>query len=148
MRGFCCSRPAVSTRDYYIDDGGVAHNTYYQYASTRPQHYAGGDASYFAGVHELKFGGGWRRTPVQTQQTWPGNHFVSNWNTYPNMVVQVARDYQSNTIAPLHQWLRHRHDLAAAPDHHRRRADRSPVLVARVRRRCRPSPDSRRCCRR
>jgi hypothetical protein len=85
--------------DYYIDDGGVAHNSYYQYQSTRPQHYAGGDASLFAGANELKFGGGWRHTPVQTQQTWPGSHFVSNWNTYPNMLVQVARDYQANTTA-------------------------------------------------
>jgi hypothetical protein len=85
--------------DYYIDDGGVAHNTYYQYQSTRPQHYVGGDASYFQGTHELKFGGGWRKTPVQTQQTWPASHFVSNWETYPNMLVQVARDYQANTDA-------------------------------------------------
>ena len=85
--------------DYFIDDGGVAHNTYYQYQSTRPQHYAGGDGSYFAGAHELKFGGGWRRTPVQTQQTWPASHFVATWDGYPNMLVQVARDYQSNTTA-------------------------------------------------
>ena len=50
--------------DYYIDDGGVAHNTFYQYQSTRPQDYIGGDANYFAGRHEVKFGGAWRSTPV------------------------------------------------------------------------------------
>jgi hypothetical protein len=85
--------------DYFIDDGGVAHNTYYAYQSTRPQHYFGGDGSYFAGAHELRFGGSLRRTPVQTQQTWPASHLVASWDGYPNMLVQVARDYQSNTTA-------------------------------------------------
>ena len=50
--------------DYYIDDGGVAHNSFYQYQSDRPQDYVGGDANYFAGKHEVKFGGAWRSTPV------------------------------------------------------------------------------------
>jgi hypothetical protein len=49
-------------RDYYIDDGGVAHNSFYQYQSTRPQDYIGGDANYFAGKHEVKFGAAWRST--------------------------------------------------------------------------------------
>ena len=53
----------------------------------------------FAGVHELKFGGGWRKTPVQTQQIWPGSHMVASWDGYPNMFVKVARDYASNTDA-------------------------------------------------
>jgi len=97
--GFTLTPAGGLGTDYYIDDGGVVHNSYYQYQSTRPQHYAGGDASYFAGRHELKFGGGWRKTPVQTQQTWPASHFVSSWDTYPNMLVQVARDYQANTDA-------------------------------------------------
>ena len=85
--------------DYYIDDGGVTHNTYYEYQSTRPQHYAAGDLNYFAGAHELKFGGGWRKTPVQTQQTFPASHMIASWDGYPSMLVQVARDYQANTDA-------------------------------------------------
>ena len=97
--GFLLTPAGGLATDYYVDDGGVAHNTYYQYQSTRPQHYAGGDASYFAGVHELKFGGAWRKTPVQTQQTWPASHLVAAWNGYPTMLVQVARDYQANTDA-------------------------------------------------
>ena len=97
--GFLLTPNGGLSTDYYIDDGGVAHNTYYQYQSTRPQHYAGGDGSYFAGAHELKFGGGWRKTPVQTQLTRPASHLVATWNGYPNMLVQVARDYQSNTDA-------------------------------------------------
>jgi len=97
--GFLLAPAGGLSTNYYIDDGGVAHNSYYQYQSTRPQHYAGGDASYFAGSHELKFGGGWRNTPVQTQQTFPASHLIANWDSYPNMLVQVARDYQSNTDA-------------------------------------------------
>ena len=97
--GFLLAPAGGLGTDYYIDDGGVAHNSYYQYQSARPQHYAGGDASYFVGSHELKFGAGWRKTPVQTQQIWPASHLVATWDGYPNMLVQVARDYQSNTDA-------------------------------------------------
>ena len=97
--GFLLTPAGGLGTDYYIDDGGVVHNTYNQFQSTRPQHYAGGDLSYFAGSHELRVGAGWRRTPVQTQQTWPGSHVVSSWDGYPNMLAQVARDYQSNTTA-------------------------------------------------
>src|SRR4051794_3172730 len=97
--GFTLFPPGGINVDYYVDDAGVAHNTFYAYQTKRPQHYFGGDASYFAGQHELKFGGGWRQTPVRTDQTWPASHVVSNWNTYPNMLVQVARDYQANTDA-------------------------------------------------
>jgi hypothetical protein len=97
--GFALVPAGGLTADYYIDDGGVAHNNYYSFHSTRPQHYIGGDGSFFAGIHELKFGGSWRKTPVQTQQIWPGSHMVASWNTYPNMLVQVARDYASNTDA-------------------------------------------------
>ena len=86
-------------KDYYIDDGGVAHNTFYQYQSNRPQDYAGGDASYFAGKHELKFGAAWRSTPVTTEQIWPASHLIASWDGYPNMLVQIARDYKAATEA-------------------------------------------------
>jgi hypothetical protein len=85
--------------DYYFDDGGVAHNTFYQYQSKRPQDYIGGDANYFAGKHEVKFGAAWRSTPVTTQQIWPASHLIATWDTYPNMFVQVARDYAAATTA-------------------------------------------------
>jgi len=83
--------------DYYKDDGGVAHNSFYQYQSIRPQDYVGGDANYFARNHELKFGAAWRSTPVTTEQIWPASHLIASWDGYPNMFVQVARDYQSAT---------------------------------------------------
>ena len=97
--GFQLAPSGGLDQDYYIDDGGVAHNTYYQYQSTRPQHYVGGDASYFAGLHEVKFGAAWRKTAAGTQQTWPASHLVATWDSYPNMLVQVARDYRSATEA-------------------------------------------------
>src|SRR5262245_10887970 len=49
-------------KDYYIDAGGVAHNTYYRYETSRPQLYFGGDGSFFSGINEVKFGASWRRT--------------------------------------------------------------------------------------
>ena len=86
-------------KDYYIDDGGVTHNTFYQYQSDRPQNYVSGDGSYFAGKHEVKFGGAWRSTPVTTEQIWPASHLIASWDGYPNMFVQVARDYKAATEA-------------------------------------------------
>ena len=86
-------------RDYYFDDAGVAHGTFNQYETTRPQHYFGGDASYFSGVHEVRFGGAWRSTSADTLQTWPASHLVASWAGYPAMLVQVARDYHAVTSA-------------------------------------------------
>ena len=43
-------------KSVYVDDGGVNHNSYYNYSSTRPQKVASGDGSYFRGAHEVKFG--------------------------------------------------------------------------------------------
>jgi len=97
--GFLLAPVGGLDTNYYVDDGGVAHNTYFQYQSTRPQHYGAGDLTYFSGAHQLKAGGSWRRSAVLTQQTWPGSHVVSMWNGYPNILAQVARDYQANTVA-------------------------------------------------
>ena len=97
--GFLLAPVGGLRQDYYIDDGGVAHNTFYQYQSTRPQDYIGGDANYFAGKHEVKFGGAWRSTPVTTDQIWPASHLIASWDGYPNMFVQVARDFQAATNA-------------------------------------------------
>ena len=84
---------------YYFDAGLVAHNTYYEYLSNRPQRYVGGDGSYLIGNNELKFGGSWRSTPVDTQQNFPGNQLVATWNNYPNLYVQASRNYRAVTDA-------------------------------------------------
>ncbi|MBW8868230.1 MAG: hypothetical protein JF610_13035, partial [Acidobacteria bacterium] len=46
-----------------------------------------------------RFGGGWRSTTADTQRQWPASHLVASWVGYPNMLVQVARDYDSFTTA-------------------------------------------------
>jgi hypothetical protein len=91
--------PTIPFRDYYIDDAGVAHNSYYGQQTHRPQHFFGGDGSYFLGNHEVRFGGGWRSTTADTQREWPASHLVASWAGYPNMLVQVARNYDSFTTA-------------------------------------------------
>lgn len=82
----------------YIDDGGMYHGSYLLYKTTRPQYFAGGDASYFAGKHELKFGFSWRKTPVDSLSQWSGaNRIVTFHDGYPNMQAQVTQDYVLST---------------------------------------------------
>jgi hypothetical protein len=61
----------------------------------RPQHSANLEGSYFrnfmGGDHEIKFGGGWRRTASQTQTFWPGDMVVAFDNS---LVDQRARLYR------------------------------------------------------
>lgn len=97
--GFTLAPAGGLGTNYYIDASGVAHNSFYQFETTRPQHYYGGDASFFAGSNEVKVGGAWRHTAADTQQTWPASHLVATWNNYPNLLVQVARDYHNATSA-------------------------------------------------
>jgi hypothetical protein len=72
--GFGPSAPSL-----YFDDGNVAHNNYYTYDTNRPQKQYRADASFFhdiAGVsNELKFGYGYRDTPVSSATVYPGPAF-------------------------------------------------------------------------
>jgi hypothetical protein len=95
--GFQLAPAGGLAKDYYFDDGGVAHNTFYQFATVRPQRYAGADASYFAGKNEVKFGFSWRKTPVTSSSVFPGSHIVTFWNGYPNMLARPTRDFYSNS---------------------------------------------------
>jgi hypothetical protein len=97
--GFLLTPVGGLDTNYYVDDSGITHGSYYQYESTRPQHFAGADLTYFHGAHQLKAGGWWRRSAALTQQTPAGGHVVSIWNGYPNMLAQVSRNYQANTVA-------------------------------------------------
>ncbi|HXI27450.1 MAG TPA: hypothetical protein VNG89_03485, partial [Vicinamibacterales bacterium] len=97
--GFELTPTSAVGRDYYFDDGGVAHNSFYTYSTNRPQHYVGGDVSWFHGANEVRAGGAWRTTTADTRQTWPASQLVASWEGYPNMLVQVARDYNSYTTA-------------------------------------------------
>jgi hypothetical protein len=97
--GFDLEPVGTLLQTYYFDAGLVAQNSFYAYRSDRPQRYAGGDGNYLMGNNQIKFGGAWRSTPVDTQQIFPGNHLIATWSGYPNMYVQAARDYRAVTDA-------------------------------------------------
>ena len=84
-------------KSVYQDDGGVFHNSYYNYSSKRPQNVVSADGSYFKGIHEVKFGYSWKKFGVESLTTWPGTKTKTVWNGYPNMVVEAIRDNASNT---------------------------------------------------
>lgn len=85
--------------NYYIDDAGVAHNSYYAFQTTRPQRYGAADVSALAGKNAVDAGFSYRDTPIDNQTTYPGNHIVTIWDTHPNVFAQVSRDVQQNTGA-------------------------------------------------
>jgi hypothetical protein len=81
---------------WWIDDAGVNHGTFYEYKTNRPQDSIGADGSVFRGHHELKFGFGWRRAPVQSETIYPGNGIVTAHNGYPEMLAYIHRNYAIN----------------------------------------------------
>jgi hypothetical protein len=85
--------------NYNIDDAGVAHNSYYQFQTTRPQRYGAADVSALAGLHAFDAGLSYRDTPIDNQTIYPGNHIVTIWNGYPSLLAQVSRNVHQNTGA-------------------------------------------------
>ena len=55
--GFVLAPAGGLGTDYYIDDGGVAHNTFYQFRARARSTTSAATRSFFAGQHEVKFGG-------------------------------------------------------------------------------------------
>ncbi len=96
--GFSLTPQGGLDKQIYVDDAGVWHNSFYPYSTTRPQYYASGDASYFAGKHEIKFGYSWRKTPVDSLSTTAGNKIVTYWEGYPNLGVYADQDNASSTV--------------------------------------------------
>ena len=95
--GFQLAPAGGMDKNVYQDDNGVYHGSYLLYKTDRPQYFAGGDASYFKGNHELKFGFSWRKTPVDSLSQWPGSRIVTFYAGYPNMQAQLTQDFISNT---------------------------------------------------
>jgi hypothetical protein len=62
-----------------LDAGSIFHGSYLNYSTNRPQDQANADGNYFRGVHEVKFGFEYRRTPVSSISQWPGNQ---TWSVY------------------------------------------------------------------
>ncbi len=58
-----------------VDEGSVWHGSYLDYSTIRPQDQANGDVSYFRGMHELKAGFQYRRTPVSSVSQWPNGDY-------------------------------------------------------------------------
>ena len=131
--GFLLAPVGGLRQDYYIDDGGVAHNTFYLYQSARPQDYIGGDANYFAGKHEVKFGGAWRSTPVDHRSDLAGEPPDCQLGRLPEHVRPGRARLPGVHRREVLQHVRHRHDLTEPVDDHRRRPLRSPGVVARRR---------------
>lgn len=69
--GFGSSAPSM-----WFDDSGVAHDNYFTYSTERPQKQYRLDGSFFTDLmglnHELKFGYGFRDTPVTSASVYPG----------------------------------------------------------------------------
>jgi hypothetical protein len=90
--------PQGGNQPFYKDDGGVWHNSYYMYSTTRPQYFIGGDGSYFAGKHEIKFGFSWRKTPVDSNSSVVGDNILTYWGGYPSLGGAVQYDYLQSTV--------------------------------------------------
>ena len=90
--------PEGGSVPFYKDDNLVWHNSYYFFKTTRPQYFAGGDASYFTGKHEVKFGFSWRKTPVDSLSQVVGNNIITVWTGYPSMIAQGQYDYVAGTV--------------------------------------------------
>jgi hypothetical protein len=85
--------------NYYIDDTGVAHNSYYEFQTARPQRYLAADVTALAAHNAIDAGFSYRETPIDNQTTYPGSHIVTIWNTHPNVIAQVSRDVSQSTDA-------------------------------------------------
>jgi hypothetical protein len=120
--GFALVPEGGLTQNIYLDQAVVQHGSNINFSSDRPQYNAGADASYFAGKHEVKFGFSWRRTPVSSTTTFPGNHIVTvemvpsdggaGYGGYPNLsptyqgtpcggcnsLAYVLRDFSVGTV--------------------------------------------------
>jgi carboxypeptidase family protein/TonB-dependent receptor-like protein len=96
--GFSLTPQGGVGTSFYKDDDLVWHNSYYFYKTDRPQYFAGGDASYFAHNHELKFGFSWRRTPIDSLSQVPGSKIITIHTGYPDMVAQFQQDYAQSTV--------------------------------------------------
>ena len=72
------------------DAGKIWHGTYLSYDTDRPQDTIQLEGNSFKGIHELKFGFGWRKSSVTSDSAWPGGVYTLNAG-YPNLFAIVAR---------------------------------------------------------
>ncbi|MEX2661435.1 MAG: carboxypeptidase regulatory-like domain-containing protein [Vicinamibacterales bacterium] len=95
--GFALTPQGGLSTPYYIDDGGSVRGSYVHYETVRPQKNFSGDANFFRGRHEVKFGFGWRQADVHSSSLIPGttgtpgiNGIATYHDGYPNMIAEVG----------------------------------------------------------
>ncbi len=133
------------TTDYFIDDTGAAHNSFYEFQTKRPQRYFAGDTTAIAGRNALEGRLLVSRDPDRQPDDLSGQSHRHDLERTPQRhragVARRAAEHQR----PLHQRLRQRYVLVRSADRHRRHPPGSPVVVAeggdgaggcRLRRRC------------
>jgi hypothetical protein len=77
------------------DDSAIWHGTYYSYDTNRPQDTLQLEGTSFNGIHELKFGFGWRKSSVSSNVTWPGLVYTLD-NGYPDLFAALSRPFAFN----------------------------------------------------
>ncbi|MFN2443363.1 MAG: carboxypeptidase regulatory-like domain-containing protein [Thermoanaerobaculia bacterium] len=92
----------LDVNDVFLDPTGVWHNSFYYYYTDRPQTQYRADASTFFDTgdiaHELKFGFGYRETPVTSVSGWPGDAWAYMFNDTEGLAFLYrtsAADYQT-----------------------------------------------------
>ena len=91
--GFSLTPRGTSGVSAFQDDDGVWHGNYVSYLTDRPQQTAQLEGTSFKGMHELKFGFGWRKANVSSETSWPGGMYAFATG-YPNATAVVARPYR------------------------------------------------------
>jgi uncharacterized protein (DUF2141 family) len=74
----------------FSDDAGIGRNSWYEYATNRPQQTMNVEGNYFRGRHELKAGFGYRTADVTSSYTVPGNGIMTYHDGYPNMIAEIT----------------------------------------------------------
>jgi hypothetical protein len=74
----------------FADDAGIGRNSWYEYATVRPQNTMNVEGNYFRGRHELKVGFGYRTADVESSYTVPGNAIMTYHDGYPNMIAEIT----------------------------------------------------------
>ena len=85
----------------YYDVNGIPHGSYWPFDQSMPQRQANLDGSKFFNFgkmnHELKFGFGYRRTPVSSASFAPGDQVVARFDFGEAEITRAARpSYGSN----------------------------------------------------
>ncbi|HEX6465488.1 MAG TPA: carboxypeptidase regulatory-like domain-containing protein, partial [Vicinamibacterales bacterium] len=90
--GFSLTPVGGLNQSVWEDDGGIYHGSFDFFTTRRPQNSVAVDANTFLGRHELKFGLSWRRTEVQSTDSYPGTGIITYHVGYPEMLGQVTRE--------------------------------------------------------